>query len=96
MININKLIIRNLLIAMVITIFICQTVAYSALSTTMNISGKGFAKIQTDVRITDLKVKELSSDVIVSYEEFSRKAISTNIKLPTTSSYITYEIEVTN
>lgn len=96
MININKLIIRNLLIIMVITIFICQTVAYSALSTTMNISGKGFAKIQTDVRITDLKVKELSSDAIVSYEEFSRKAISTNIKLPTTSSYITYEIEVTN
>ena len=57
MTSINKLIIQNLLIIMVITIFICQTVAYSALSTTMNISGKGFAKIQTDVRITDLKVK---------------------------------------
>ena len=96
MTKLKKIIIKNLFIIIAILIFICQTIVYSALSTTMNISGKGFAKIQTDVRITNLKIKELSSDTIVSYDEFSRRSISTNIKLPTTSSYITYEIEVTN
>ena len=61
MTKLKKIIIRNLFIIIAILIFICQTIVYSALSTTMNISGKGFAKIQTDVRITNLKIKELSS-----------------------------------
>lgn len=96
MTKLRKIIIRNLFIIITIIIFLCQTIAYSALSTTMNISGKGFAKIQSDVRITNLKIKEMSIDAVTSYEEFSRNAISTSLKLPTTTSYITYEIEITN
>ena len=94
--NINKNIIKNLLIIITYLAFIAQTIAYSAISTTMTIKGDSYAKIQSDIRITNVKIKEISADAISAYEEFSRQVVSTNLKLPTTSSYITYEIEITN
>ena len=48
--NINKNIIKNLLIIITYLAFITQTIAYSAIPTTMTIKGDSYAKIQSDIR----------------------------------------------
>ena len=71
-----------------------QTIAYSAISSTMNIRGVAYARVEADVRITNFSVYE-SNDAISLYEEFSKNTISTSIDF-TNSTYIIYKIEVTN
>lgn len=84
------------LIAFFSLIFLFQTIAYSAFSSTMNINGLSYTRTNTDIRITDFSIQEVSTNATTSYEEFSKNSISSNITLSSEESFITYIIEVTN
>lgn len=70
-----------------------QTIAYSALSSTMTVTGKAFARVEADVRITDFRIKEITGDTTINYTNFTKDTISTDVSIEGT---ITYTVEITN
>lgn len=70
-----------------------QTIAYSALSSTMIVTGKAFARVEADVRITDFRIKEITGNTTINYTNFTKDTISTDIIIEGT---ITYTVEITN
>ena len=70
-----------------------QTIAYSALSSTMTVTGKAFARVEADVRITDFRIKEITGNTTINYTNFTKDTISTDIIIEGT---ITYTVEITN
>ena len=83
------------IILIILLCFSFQTIAFSALSTTMNIDGVGYARMKTDVRITDVLLKNVN-DATTNYDEFSKNTISTGITLNNNTSSVVYTIEVSN
>lgn len=90
----NKITIITLIISIISLVFF-TSIVFSAFSSTMNISGIGYSRVETDVRITDFSIHE-ANNATSSYEEFSKNTIASNIQLSENDSYITYIIEVTN
>lgn len=83
-------------IFILIFVFLFQTIAYSAINSTMVITGDAYTRIKADVRVTDFGISEVSSDAVSYYEEFGKDHLMTNVSLPSSSSYIIYKVEVTN
>ena len=86
------------ILTLILAIILCcffSTIAYSAVYSTMNVTGIAYARVVKDVRITDFKINS-SSDVTSSYEEFSVNTISSKFNLVDSSSFITFDVEVTN
>ena len=73
-----------------------QTVAYSAINSTMTINGDAYARVDADVRITNFKLSSSSSNSTSSYEEFSVNTIASKFNLLDSSSSIVFDVEVTN
>ena len=94
--NSNKKTIILLIISIFFVVFF-QTVVYSAFSESLDVNGKAYARLATDVRITDFKISEkyTSTNSISNYEEFSRNNISTSITFNDTGT-VYYDVEVTN
>ena len=84
-----------LIIVIILLCFSFLTIAFSALSTTMNIDGIGYVRIQTDVRITDVVAGSVS-DAITNYDEFTKNTITTGISLNSDTSSVVYEVYVSN
>lgn len=84
------------IIIMILLCFSFMTMAFSALSSTVKITGDAYARVDADVRITDFSIYESSLNSISSYEEFNKNRVITNINLPYEDSFIIYKIEVTN
>ena len=85
----------------VITILLCifilfclSTIAYSAFSSTMNITGIAKSRVEADIRITDFSLHEIVN-ATSQYEEFSKDTISTSISFKE-NAYAIYKVEVTN
>lgn len=78
----------------IFSLFCLSTIAYSAFSSTMNITGMAKSRVEADVRITDFSIHEVSN-ATSSYEEFSKNTISSSISL-NENSYVIYKVEVTN
>lgn len=93
--NKRKFTVITLLFCMFILFYFC-TVCYSAFSSTINISGMAHARIETDIRITDFSLYNVSDDTISSYEEFSKDSVLFNINFENDDSYVIYKVEVTN
>ena len=91
-----KMIRTYLLVFCIILLALFSTVVYSAISSTMTVSGDAYARVEADVRITNFSLYEASSDVVSSYEEYNKNAIASNISFPTAGSYVIYRVEVTN
>ena len=69
---------KKTILYLVLAIFICfafSTIAYSAISSTMNISGDAVARVDADVRITGFKLSSSESNGISHYEEYSKNTI---------------------
>ena len=84
---------------LVFLIFVCvyfYSFAYSALSTTVVVTGSAYARVEKDIRITDFKLNSSYENAISGYEEFNANMIKTNITLPKSTSYIIYKVDVTN
>lgn len=89
----KNIIITFILCIILLTLF--STIAYSAFSSTMNITGLAHSRVEADVRITDFSLNEIVN-ATSSYEDFSKNTVSSGIKLQDNTSSITYKIEVTN
>ena len=72
-----------------------STIAYSALYSTMEISGMAYARQVKDVRITDFRLSS-SNNATSQYEEFGVNSISMKYNFSEESSSIMYDVEVTN
>lgn len=83
------------IIITIFCIFFIQTIAYSALNSTMKISGNAYVRVETDVRITDFEI-EKTNNALSNYAEFSKNTITTGITLNSDSSSIVYSVEVSN
>ena len=80
----------------IIFLFIFSAVAYSAISSTVRISGIAYTRAEANVRITDFSIHEVNN-ATSSYEEFSKDSISSHISFDdSSSSYIIYKISITN
>ena len=84
------------LIFMILFCCFFQTVVYSALFSTMTITGNAYVRTQKDVRITDFKLSSSSSNSTSYYEEFSVNTIASKFNLLDSSSSIVFDVEVTN
>ena len=87
------------LFSLIFLILFClyfQTVAYSAINSTMTIKGDAYARVDADVRITNFKLSSSSSNSTSSYEEFSVNTIASKFNLLDSSSSIVFDVEVTN
>lgn len=78
-------------------LFFFQTIVYSAFSESFNIGGDAYAKLATDVRITDFKIsdKYTSTNYVSNYEKFSRNSVLPSISFNGTGT-VYYDVEVTN
>ena len=85
-----------LLILLILSCLTFQTIAYSALQTTLTLNGVAKTRIQSEIRITDFKVQENSGNAVSLYEDFGRNHISFHLNIPSTQDIIFYEIEITN
>lgn len=88
------------IILFIISIFFVvffQTIVYSAFSESFDIGGDAYAKLATDVRITDFKIsdKYTSTNYVSNYEKFSRNSVSPSISFNGTGT-VYYDVEVTN
>ena len=81
---------------LLIACFLFQTIAYSAISSTMKITGSSYARVEKNIRITEFKLNELSTNSVSFYEEYNTTMIKSSVFLPDSNSYIIYKIEVTN
>ena len=87
------------LFSLILLIIFClyfQTVAYSAINSTMTIKGDAYARVDADVRITNFKLSSSSLNSTSSYEEFSVNTIASKFNLLDSSSSIVFDVEVTN
>ena len=92
----NNFIKKNLLLIVTLIIFFSQTMAYSAIAGTMNISGLGYARIEQNIRITNFSINNTTSSSISQYEEFNKTQTQSDVVLPNADSTITYNVEITN
>ena len=90
----NKVTIITLIISIIFLVFF-TSIVYSAFSSTMNITGIAYSRVETDVRITDFSIHE-TNNATSSYEEFSKNTIFSHISFNNENSYITYKVEITN
>ena len=86
------------IIMLIISIFFVvffQTVVYSAFSSSLNVEGNAYARIATDVRVTDFKISEKysSSNYVSNYENFSKNTVSTSITF-NSSAKVYYAVSV--
>ena len=87
------------ILTLILAIILCcffSTIAYSAVYSTMNITGIAYARVVKDVRITDFKINDLSFSATTSYEEFSSNTISSKFNLIEPASSMIFDVEVTN
>ena len=89
---------KTIVLCLLLSIFLCfvfSTIAYSAINGTIKITGDAYARVETDVRITDFRLGA-SLNATSNYENFGKNHISTEVNLTNTSSKIMYYIEITN
>lgn len=91
----NKKTIVLCLLLSIFLYFVFSTIAYSAINGTIKITGDAYARVETDVRITDLRLG-VSLNATSNYENFGKNHISTEVNLTNSSSKIMYYIEITN
>jgi len=72
------------------------TIVYSAFNTQLQIKGEAIVRRELELRITDLKVKEINNLAYETYNsKYEKETTSLYVTLPANSS-ITYEVTVTN
>ena len=85
-----------LLIFCTISLLFIQTIAYSALSSTMKITGNAYARVDADIRVTDFLINSVSQGALSSYEEFGKNNLASTVTLPNSDSYVIYKVNVSN
>ena len=87
----------NMTIFLVMFIFFLLTIGFSSLYSSFDIGDvKAIVRINKDIRITGISLDNTTGSAISNWQEYSTHVISTSISLPSSSSSITYEVEITN
>lgn len=85
-----------LYLAVVIAI-IFTSYGYAALNTELSISGEAYVRVETDIRVTNIKVLSSENKGYETYNnKYTKDTTSTFVTLPDSNSKLTYEIEITN
>ena len=85
-----------LLIMLLLSFFTFQTVVYSSVSSTFNITGSAAARVAADVRVTGFRIASATNNGVSNYEEFGKNHVSTGLQLPSRNATVTYYVDVTN
>lgn len=87
---------KIIIFLIIMFVYYCSVV-YSAFSSTIVMTGTAYARIATDVRITNFKISEKysSTNYVSNYEKFSKNSISPSITFDGTGT-VYYDIEITN
>lgn len=85
-----------LYLAVVIAI-IFTSYGYAALNTELSISGEAYVRVETDIRVTNIKILSSENKGYETYNnKYTKDTTSTFVTLPDSNSKLTYEIEITN
>ena len=89
---------KQTLLLLMISIFIgLISVSYAAFSENMLIDGEAIVRAPADIRVTDLRVNNLSNSGFETYNsKYSKEATNTYVTLPNGNSSVTYDVTVTN
>lgn len=92
--NINPV---SRVLVLLLLVVIALTIGYSTAADRLSVSDiKAMARTTADIRITGLRVANISNSGQVDHAEFSVDNIMSDISLPDASSSVTYEVWVTN
>ncbi len=87
----------TLILILFFSIFFIQTIAYSALSTEMNIKGDAVARVDDDIRVSSIKLLEINNNAKELYtSEYSKNTLKLGVDLPEINSSVSYEFVVSN
>ena len=83
----------SFLIVMILII----TIGYSTVSDNLSVGNMtAFIRLQKEIRVTDFKPANTSNGGVATYDKYSYKNIYSIISLPSSTSSVTYDVEVTN
>ncbi|MBQ8131205.1 MAG: hypothetical protein IJ193_01800, partial [Bacilli bacterium] len=73
------------------------TITFASFNTDLFINGKAYIRVDSDIRITDIKLVESESSAYETYApEYTKDSISINSNLPKQNSTLTYQITIKN
>ncbi len=81
---------------LIILVYLFQTIAYSIISQELLLSGDAYARAISDIRISNIEIKEISNANILYSNEFNIDTFSSGLELYNESSYILYQISIEN
>ena len=79
-----------------IILIIMSTVAYSALATSLAITGEAVFRAVANIRVTDIRMSEISGGTSRYESEYTKETITSVFTLTNTSSYVKYNVTITN
>ncbi len=91
MTNLSKVLIPAIVILSLLT-----TIAYSSLTTTLEVKGEANVRAPSSVRVVDIKLKEVVDATELYSPKYTKNTISTGFILNNNNSKITYEITIRN
>ena len=81
----------------ILVLIMFVTVSFASFNTNLFIDGKGYVRVDKDIRITNIRLLESEYN---GYEntssEYTNRTISTDVSLPRQASSVTYEVTVSN
>lgn len=94
----NKSLITVISILISILLLIClNTIAYSAFYSTVLITGDAYARVEKNIRITDISLTSVEGDGFEIYSpSYSSNTILTGVQLNSLNSSVKYQVEVVN
>ena len=81
---------------LIVIIVLSLTVVYSSFGTNLLLSGEATVRVESDIRVTGVRVSNSVSGALSSWEEYNVDNISSNISLPNSDSKLTYYVTITN
>ena len=87
---------RHLFVILIMCI-LTTTVAYSGLSTSLAITSEAIFRPTADIRITNIELESAKNNALEQYKsKYTKNTTTVGIKLPNTTSEITYKVTVEN
>ena len=86
-----------MLIILTICIFFIETLAYAAYTVSFSVDGLGFVRVQSEIRVSSISLKEVSNSGLEIYSsEYSKNTIKTGVRLDEIGSTVTYKFTISN
>ena len=87
---------RRMLCLLAFILVVSSTIAYSALTSSLQLNAEAKLRTVSDIRVTDIKYSSTSGGTLQYESTYDVNTITSGFVLPTTESSITYKVQVTN